>query len=275
MLTGDVFGITIGAAVLTFVGGIVGGVLSSVAGGASIISYPILLGCGVPPVAANVTNHMAKVFDYIGAISASLKELKGNWLFACLLSIFTVIGSVIGTRLLLIFPESVFEDVVPVLLIFSGAMFLWRNYKAGQDAKKVQIAGGTAMASKLTAKSKNKKQSRFFAVIVMLLIGCYIGYFGGASGVLLLVAMDYLSDRAFLVNNAIKNLIAGFSNLIAFIVYALSTHVYWTLGVILAVGMFIGGYIGPTLMRHISVKLLRYIVAVLSFALAAYFIIYY
>lgn len=246
---------TISLGLLIFIGGIIGGIISSIAGGASIVSYPVLLLSGVQPIFANITNHGALIFDYAGASASSKRELKGHWGQAGFYAACSTIGAILGTYLLLAFPAKVFERVVPILLLVSGLLFIF-----GKKRPTRQLA-------------TRKDLPKVWVAIIMLLIGCYTGYFGGANGVIVLAAFQYMTSNDFLVDNAIKNVVCGCGNLVAFIIFIFRSKVYWTQGIILAIGMLIGGYLGPMLLRHVSVKAVRLIVGSLAFIQAIYFFI--
>ena len=195
------------------------------------------------------------IFDYAGAIASSKRELKGHWGQAGFYAACSTIGAILGTYLLLAFPAKVFERVVPILLLVSGLLFIF-----GKKRPTRQLA-------------TRKDLPKVWVAIIMLLIGCYTGYFGGANGVIVLAAFQYMTSNDFLVDNAIKNVVCGCGNLVAFIIFIFRSKVYWTQGIILAIGMLIGGYLGPMLLRHVSVKAVRLIVGSLAFIQAIYFFI--
>ncbi|NRO57878.1 hypothetical protein IMAU30014_00494 [Lactobacillus helveticus] len=99
---------TIWTTIFLLLGGVAGGLLSSIASMASLASYPVLLAVGIPPVFANVTNDAALIWTSIGSTVSSTKELKGHWEQVWFYTIFTVVGSIIGCMLLLSFPSSIF-----------------------------------------------------------------------------------------------------------------------------------------------------------------------
>ena len=110
---------TIWTIIFLLLGGVAGGLLSSIASMASLASYPVLLAVGIPPVYANVTNDAALIWTSIGSTVSSTKELKGHWKETWFYTIFTVLGSIVGCMLLLSFPSSVFEKVVPNMDCFA------------------------------------------------------------------------------------------------------------------------------------------------------------
>lgn len=102
--------------------------------------------------------------------------------------------------------------------------------------------------------------------IALLIMGAYTGYFGAAGGVI-----AYIAGEKFIVINAIKNVICGFANLVALIIYIFTSHIYLLQAIPLAIGMFIGGYIGPIILRHVPEKPVRIFIATLAFIQSGYF----
>lgn len=105
-----------------------------------------------------------------------------------------------------------------------------------------------------------EKQPTWLRIVylgTLLIMGAYTGYFGAAGGVIVLVILTYITNEKFIVINAIKNVISGFANLVALIIFMFTSHIYWLQAIPLAIGMFIGGYIGPAILRRVPEKLVR------------------
>ncbi|WP_239459626.1 sulfite exporter TauE/SafE family protein [Limosilactobacillus coleohominis] len=236
----------IGIIIYVILGGIVAGVLSSAASFASLASYPLLLSLGIPPVYANVTNDAALIWNSLGAILSSGRELHGHWKQVSYYAIFTVVGSIIGCFLLLSFPAKVFEKVVPFFILLAGTMIIISGRKK-------------ALTQEIPSSWK-----KLFFMFMLILVGIYAGYFGAASGVVILVLLTYLNSSNFLVTNAIKNAVCGLTNLTALIIYSFTSHIYWLYANPLAIGMFIGGYLGPIIVRNVPEKAIRWVIAILS-----------
>ena len=164
-----------------------------------------------------------------------------------------MIGSIIGCFLLLAFPGKVFERVVPFFILIAGAMIL--------------ISG--KHQPDLTKQKPQWLKSLY--IFLLIVVGGYAGYFGAASGIVILVLLTYLSDEDFLVANAIKNAVCGFTNLVALIIYSFTSKIYWWDAIPMAVGMFIGGYLGPIVLRYIPAKLMRWVIALLALIQAVIF----
>lgn len=235
-------------------GGVAAGILSSAASFASLASYPVLLSVGIPPVFANVTNDAALIWNMPGAVLSSIRELHGHWKLVRFYSVFTMIGAAIGCYVLLKFPGGVFEKVVPFFILIAGALiYLTSNY---QPTGKPRKASG------------NRK---VLYVLLLIADGIYSGYFGAASGVIMLVILTYLTNEDFVIVNAIKNVVGGVANLTALVIYAFASHIYWSAAIPMAVGMFFGGYIGPKIVRHVPQKTMERFIALLAVVQASYF----
>lgn len=243
------------------VAGFGAGLLASTAGMASLISYPALLSVGLPPVLANVTNTTALIFSGIGSTVSSLKELKGHWKKLSLYIALSLIGSIGGSFLLLIAPASTFKKVVPFFILAAGIL-LWASSR-----KKATSTDKMKEAHKTTSK-------RFWITLIswigIVLVGAYTGYFGAAGGVIFLAILSVITDDRFVVVNAMKNVIAFAGNLIATIIFIFKTNIDWLLVIPLGLGLLIGGYTGPIIVRHANIHVLRALISLAAFGLAAY-----
>lgn len=251
--------------ILTFIfliiAGFAAGLLASVAGLASLVSYPALLAVGLPPVIANVTNTTALIFSGIGATASSMKELRGHWKKLTLYVILSLIGSIGGSVLLLIAPASSFEKVVPFFILFAGILLFMSGRKKDVSTSKLKQAHETP--------SKHFWVS-LISLTGIVLVGAYTGYFGAAGGVIFLAILSVITDDQFTVVNAMKNVIAFAGNLIATVIFIFKSHIDWILVIPLGFGLLIGGYTGPIIVRHSNIHLLRILISLAAFGLAAY-----
>lgn len=233
--------------------GVVGGLTGSVAGLASVATYPALLVVGLPPVTANVTNTVALVFNGVGSVFSSRPELAGQgaWLKRILPA--AGVAGVVGAALLLSTPAGGFERLVPVLLaVASIAIILPR--RASAEAKIVD--------------HRRYSIGQLFEAAAIFLICVYGGYFGAAAGVLLLALLLRAGHLTLADANAAKNIILGVANTVAAVTFAFFSPVDWLAVVPLGVGCLIGGAIGPVVVRHTPAGPLRILIAVAGLALA-------
>jgi uncharacterized membrane protein YfcA len=236
--------------------GVGAGLTGSVAGLASLVSYPALLATGLPPVTANVTNTVALVFNGVGSVSASRPELTGQGSRVRRLGVAGLLGGTAGAVLLLLTPSSAFERIVPWLIAAAAAAILV------QRPPRELAAEGVADA--LT----HPHRDAWWLPPVTFLIAVYGGYFGAAAGVLMLAVFLLTTGEGLPRGNALKNVVLAVANAVAALGYVLFSSVAWSAALPLAVGFFVGGRLGPRVVRRAPQQLLRRVIAVLGLGLA-------
>jgi uncharacterized membrane protein YfcA len=236
-------------AVLLVAAGIGGGLAGSVAGLASVTTYPALLLVGLPPVAANVTNTVALVFNGIGSVSGSLPELRGQRAELKRLIPIAVIGGATGAALLLSIPAEGFENVVPILL----------------GASAILIALPSRQRPEGTVRSRTHIVLERVAILAICVYG---GFFGAAAGVLLLALFLSTGSEPLPHANATKNVVLGIANLVAALVFIVLAPVDWLAVVPLGIGCLLGSRLGPVVVRHAPATPIRLVIAVAGIALA-------
>ncbi len=238
------------ADVLALIGaGMLAGVTGTVAGLASLVSYPVLLAFGLPPLSANVTNTVALTFASAGAAAGSRPELAGQGSRVRRIGLVTALGGAAGASLLLLTPPGAFESVVPALIAGSSLVLLLQPL--------IRRPGGQARGE-----GSRPLQAATFVVAI------YMGYFGAAGGILMLAALSAMLNESLARINAVKNVVSGLANTVAAIAFAAFGPVRWTFVVPLAAGFLIGGYTGPAIARRIPGPVLRIIIGVAGLALA-------
>jgi uncharacterized membrane protein YfcA len=240
-------------AVLLAVAGVAGGLTGSIAGLASVATYPALLAVGLPPVTANVTNTVALVFNAVGSVWGSRPELAGlgPWLKRILPV--AAIGSVIGAALLLSTPAEGFERIVPFLLGAACVAIVFRR-------------GGYRQAT--VASHRRHTLTVVFESVAIFLICIYGGYFGAAAGVLLIALLLRLGHATLAHANASKNVILGASNTVAALIFTVAAQVQWPAVIALGAGCLAGSRLGPVVVRHAPAGPLRLLIGVAGLALA-------
>ena len=229
--------------------GILGGLASTIASVASVVSYPVLLALGLPPLAANVTNTMSLVLTGVGSVLGSRPELAGQRPRVIRLGAVTALGGAAGAAILLLAPASAFAVVVPVLIGGASVLLIVQPMIRG-------------LAPTPGAENSRARLLGVFAVSV------YAGYFGAAAGVLLLTVLSTMLAEPLIRINAVKNAISGVSNGVAAVLFAVFAPVHWAYVPLLAAGFLIGGFTGPRLIRHLPVRPLRIFIAAAGIALA-------
>ena len=231
--------------------GLVGGLAGSIAGLASVVSYPALLAVGLGPVAANVTNTVALVFSGVGSILGSRPELQGQAVRVRELAIVALLGGAVGATLLLLTPAATFERLAPWLIGVASLTILVRPRV--RAAERAADAHGGAGAGLLAG---------------VFLIGIYGGYFGAAAGVMLLALFLVGTDETLARGNALKNVVLAIANVAAALAFVVFGDVHWDALAPLALGLLAGARLGPVVVRHSDAGVLRVLIALAGLALA-------
>jgi uncharacterized membrane protein YfcA len=231
------------------VAGFAAGGINAIVGSGSLITFPVLLAVGLPPVTANVSN---SVGIFVGNISASWgyrRELVGQRNRALRGGAGTALGAVVGGVLLLTLSEGVFENVVPILILLAcGLLVLRPSPKLGHGTMSTH------------------RQAAFVATAFA--VGIYGGYFGAAQGIILLAAMRFLIPDSLQRLNGLKNVMVGVANGVAALLFVIVAHVAWDAAALVAVGSVIGAQIGARYGRRIPDERLRWAVVTVGTAVA-------
>jgi uncharacterized membrane protein YfcA len=242
---------------LLVLAGVGAGLVGSIAGLASLISYPALLATGIPPLTANITNTVALVLSSVGSVSASGPELRGQRSRLLRLGVAAVLGGAVGAALLLLTPSSAFERIVPWLIgAASAAMLVQRPPR--------DLAAAAAAAEQA---GRTHTDPRWLPAVTAA-IGVYGGYFGAAAGVLLLAVYLLATGEGLPRSNALKNVVLGLANAVAAVGYVVLASVAWSAAIPLALGLLVGGFLGPRVVRRAPQTLLRRLIALAGLGLA-------
>ena len=242
-------------AALLVLAGVGAGLTGSIAGLASLISYPALLAAGLPPVTANVTNTAALVVVGVGSVSASRPELRGQGRRLVPLVVAGVLGGATGAVLLLVTPADGFEKIVPVLIAGACVAILVQRPPRELAAEGVAHAG---------------RRDSWWLPVAVFAIAIYGGYFGAAAGVLMLAMFLLTLGEGLPRSNAIRNVVLGVANSIAALGFVFFASIVWSAALPLALGLFLGSLLGPRIVRVTPQTALRRGIALAGLGLAAF-----
>jgi uncharacterized membrane protein YfcA len=242
--------VTVADVLVLIVAGIAAGIVSTVAALASLVSYPVLLALGLPPLAANVTNTVSLCFTGVGAAAGSRQELAGQGARVRRLGLVTALGGAAGAAILLLTPATTFEAAAPVLI--GGASLVLLAQPPPGDA---------------TAAGAGRERS-WPRLAALFFVAVYVGYFGAAGGILMLAVLIPMLGQPLARTNAVKNVINGLANGVAAVGFAAFGPVRWAAVLPLSAGFLIGGWIGPALVRRIPGRLLQILIALGGIGLA-------
>jgi uncharacterized membrane protein YfcA len=228
------------------------GGLNAIAGGGSFLTFPALVFTGVAPIAANATSAVAVFPGYASGALGFLSELKtfDRRLLIRLVGL-SVVGGVSGSLLLLVTPASVFNWVVPWLLLFATILFLL----------------GSRINSWIEARGKAESNGW----IPTLLVSIYGGYFNGGLGIVLLALFSAQGMRDLNLMNGLKNILSFVLSAASVVTFTLAGIVYWYEAGIMMVAATIGGYFGARLARRMPVTMVKAIVVTVGLVMTAVF----
>ena len=241
--------------VFLFATGIVAGIFNSIAGGATFISFPVLLASGLPPLVANATNFVALLPSNAAAVPPFRKELaslgRRLWRDMAICGA----GGLVGVILLLQLGEATFTALVPWMMLAAVLLFaLGNQVREWINANFAQGASGTLGA------------------VLLFVFSIYGGYFGAGLGVILIAAFTIAGYTVAQMANAMKNAAGTVIALVSIGIVSASGLVSWPAALAMMAGATIGGYAGGHLSKRISAKLLRFLVIAFGLVVSAVYL---
>jgi uncharacterized membrane protein YfcA len=228
--------------------GIAAGAINTVVGSGTLITFPVLVALGYPPLVANVSNSIGLVPGAISGAVGYRRELRGQRGRIFRLGAFSVGGAAAGAALLLVLPSSAFDAIVPVLIALALVLVV------------VQPRLSQALANR-----GHRRSERSLAVRGLVgATGVYGGYFGAAQGVLLISFLGLTIDDALQRLNGLKNVLAGLANLTAGVIFVFAADIDWAVAVLIAVGSSGGAVLGARYGRRLAAPALRALIVVVG-----------
>jgi uncharacterized membrane protein YfcA len=245
-----------------FIAGIVAGAINSVAGGGTLISFPSLVAFGEPEIISNATNTAAM---WPGSLSSALGYRKDTFVERALfitLAIPSLIGGLLGAVVLVITPAETFKRIVPFLVLFATLVLATRDVVARRLLKKHPRDYGRVTTG-----------GRIWGAFFQLFVATYGGYFGAGIGILMLGSFSLMGMSDIHKMNALKTPLTAIINVTAFVFFALRGLVAWQLAILVAAGAIAGGYGGARLAKHVSPRLVQYVVVAIGLLITGWFFI--
>lgn len=245
---------------LIAVGAFLAGGVNSLAGGGTLITFPLLTFIGLPAVSANMTNTVALCPGYFGSAYAQKKLLQEQksrlrWFIPA-----AILGGVTGGYLLMITGEKAFRNVVPFVILFASLL----------------LAGGEPLKKLLVSKADSQAISvgqNLLGSGAVFLATCYGGYFGAGLGVILLAALGMIANDSLVRLNALKQTLSLACNVAAALFFVFSQRVNWGVAGVMAVAALLGGVMGGRLAGKVNSQMLRWIVVAIGLSVAVYYFI--
>ena len=217
------------------------GCVNAIAGGGTLITFPILTAIGIPAIRANATNTVSLCPGYVGGSYAQRRDLAGLGRGLRPQLITAALGGLGGSILLVVTSEAVFRQIVPFMILAACALLGFQD----------------RLRSMLTQRSQGPTSHRALELASILLAATYGGYFGAGLGIMLVAVLGLFSHLAFTRLNAVKQLMSLVINCCAAAFLVFSGRIEWTLVLVMAPASLIGGHLGGRLVGVIPGKRLR------------------
>lgn len=236
--------------------GMAAGMVNALAGGGTLISFPLLITLGLPPVVANMTNNIASCAGYLGGAYAQRQELAafGRRHYPLLGAI--ALGGVVGAGVLLLSPTRLFGMIVPYLIILAALLLALQP-----------------VISRLLTRWQRGVHSTHYrgAAIALFVCGIYGGYFGAGLSIMLLSVLALTMSQSLITLNALKQLLSLVNCSVSALIFIASAPIDLLLVAAMAAGFLIGGNVGGRLVGYLSPTLLRLVVIGVGLAMALKF----
>jgi uncharacterized protein len=221
--------------------GVFAGAMNAIVGSGTLVTFPVLLALGYPPVVANISNGLGLVPGSVSGAIGYRRELTGQRGRLLRLGAVTAVGASGGALLLLVLPADAFEAIVPALILLALVLVLLQPW----------------LARKLVKRERRHEHGGPVLLLGVLAVGVYGGYFGASQGVLNLALMGIMLDEQLHRLNAAKNVLTATANLVSGVVFVFVADVAWAVVILLAAGSVVGGLLGVRMGRRLRPVWLR------------------
>ena len=242
---------------LIFAAGAVAGVINSVAGGGSFITFPLLVYCGIPSIPANATSTIALWPGTLASLGAYRREMAAQPRLAFVMAIVSVAGGALGAWILLHTRPRTFDELLPWLTLFATLLFAFGK----TVSERLNLSLGTSENRGSLARSG----------CIQFVIAIYGGYYGAGAGIMMLAVLALLGIKNIHAMNGFKALLSGAFNGAAVIMFIARGIVYWPQAWCMMAGAVAGGYGGAWLARRMPPAYIRNFVIATGVTTTLYF----
>lgn len=242
----------------------IAGFMNSIAGAGTLVTFPVLVAAGIPPIDANATSTVALVPGALGSMWGYRGQLEGSRLWALGFAVPSLVGGGVGAWLLFLTPPDRFKAIVPWLVLGATLLFLiqrpvmrWLRARQAQSPEpKAQSAvwydGDPRQDIELT-----RNWPKASVMLYQFAVAIYGGYFGAGVGILMLAALGFMGLGNIHRMNGLKNWGGLCMNFVAAAMFSFSTLVHWNIALPMAAGAVSGGYLGSRTAQRVPQALVR------------------
>jgi uncharacterized protein len=234
--------------VLLGLAGIAAGTINSVVGSGTLVTFPVLLAFGYPPVTANVSNTIGLVPGSLAGAWGYRGRLAGQRANMVRLGAASVLGGVVGAVLLLSLPASTFDAIVPVFIAVALVLTVFQP----------------RLRARLQRRAGPRRRGGVITPLAVFGSGMYGGYFGAGQGVFLLGILGVALAQDLQRTNGLKNLLAGLVNTVAGVCFVSAVHVEWAPSAVIAVTSVLGAHLGARYGQRLKPSTLRSVIIIVG-----------
>ena len=235
------------------------GVVNSIAGGGTLLTFPSLLAAGLPAVTANATSTMALVPGSMSAFWGYRNEIRGEGRLLAAMALPSLVGGVIGALTADHVGDAAFAKLAPLLVLGATVLFMAQDpIRRGAQRFTDPTAGDRRGVGHLAAVSG-----------FQLLVALYGGFFGAGIGILMLASLALLGLTDIHRMNGLKNLAAVCINGLAAITFALAGRIDWPVAAMMMVGGVLGGFAGAGMAKRLGQTIVKRLVIAIGLTISA------
>lgn len=256
---------------LILVAGVWAGMINTIVGSGTLVTFPVLVTMGVPPVTASMSNAMGLIAGNLTGAWSYRSELGGVKRTLLKLIPCSLAGGVIGAALLLTLPEEVFGVVAPVLIVVALFFVIFQPRLQAMVRRRKAQQEAAAQADTDTETSGGEidpEQSKqpFALYVLVFFAGIYGGYFVAAQGVLLMGILGVFLLASMQSANAVKNVLVAAVNIVAALSYIILAfdRINWWVVLFIALSSTLGSWLGAKIGKRMSPIVLRTVIVILG-----------
>jgi uncharacterized protein len=241
---------------IIFTAGLIAGVINSIAGGGTILTFPALIFAGIPPMIANATSTLALLPSAVSYTYGYRKNIPAVWHWIKKFAFVSLAGGWLGSLLLVRTPPAIFNWLVPFLILLATVLFTAHSFFARLFRMEIR-----------QQKSGPDLRWQACAIFFQFVVSVYGGYFGAGIGILMLATLGMLGVGNIHEMNAVKGVLGFLINVIAAGYFVMHGLIHWPAAGVMAVGSVIGGYSGSHLAQKIPQRRVRHLITAIGLLL--------
>ena len=242
---------------VVFTVGVIAGFINTLAGGGSLLTLPMLIFLGLPTAVANGTNRLAIMVQCLFAVAGFKRKGISDFKLSILLSVPALMGAIVGAQIAVDMSDVLFKRILAIIMLLVLGLILWNPAKRWNN--KLKYGGSTVSLG---------RNRLILTMMAFFFIGIYGGFIQAGVGFIIIAALTTICRLSLVDTNSNKVFVVGIYTIFAVIVFAFNSKICWTMGLALATGMGLGGWIGSHWAVAKGERWLRLILAICIVAMA-------